>query len=411
MELKYTLNEGFESLERIKLMMGYDMSQTSKENLVEQKPDELIDKQSTAMADIRTKNREEKEEFLSRNVILKTPYNELTKGNTISIPKESKITKWSESDNISKSMFGSWIGTGWQEYIPKEDYLKNIFPSGTLRQFTTPDGVNFKTNLERTSEKPPYTYRFIGYYDKDNNPYQQEKYVGKIPSSLQKGNWFEENWALLAQIAVSIAVGIATAGQSLVAQAMAQLAVDLVFTTKQLVEGDNVGALMTFIIGLAPVIGRLSKFGTKVPLQFLKKYGTELSKMNDPKTVSLFYNSLKGEEKLLMTRLIEQTPAELKKMADEGFTNALKKAVKDGTIDLEKIPQSQRLWWKQNIVELGSGLGAGIGVATVVAKKEQEKGEEKMKSLVKGDEPAKWTDEQAVEALNKSLQSNEYDDE
>jgi hypothetical protein len=104
------------------------------------------------------------------------------------------------------------------------------------------------------------------------------------------------------------------------------LAVDLVFTTKQLVEGDNVGALMTFIIGLAPVIGRLSKFGTKVPLQFLKKYGTELSKMNDPKTVSLFYNSLKGEEKLLMTRLIEQTPAELKKMADEGFTNALKKA-------------------------------------------------------------------------------------
>jgi hypothetical protein len=382
-----------------------------KENLVEQKPDELIDKQSTAMADIRTKNREEKEEFLSRNVILKTPYNELTKGNTISIPKDSKIVQWSDSDSRINSYFKSWIGTGWQEYIPKEESLKQILPSGTLRSFTTPDGVKFKDHLERMTEKPPYTYRFIGYYDKDNNPYQQEKYVGKIPSSLQKGNWFEENWAILAQLAASLAVGIATAGQSLVAQAMAQLAVDLVFTTKQLVEGDNVGALMTFIIGLAPVIGRLSKFGTKVPLQFLKKYGTELSKMNDPKTVSLFYNSLKGEEKLLMTRLIEQTPAELKKMADEGFTNALKKAVKDGTIDLEKIPQSQRLWWKQNIVELGSGLGAGIGVATVVAKKEQEKGEEKMKSLVKGDEPAKWTDEQAVEALNKSLQSNEYDDE
>ena len=411
MELKYTLNEGFESLERIKLMMGYDMSQTLKENLVEQKPDELIDKQSTAMADIRTKNREEKEEFLSRNVILKTPYNELTKGNTISIPKDSKIVQWSDSDSRINSYFKSWIGTGWQEYIPKEESLKQILPSGTLRSFTTPDGVNFKGHLERMTEKLPYTYRFIGHYDKDNNPYQQEKYVGKIPNSLQKGNWFEENWAILAQLAASLAVGIATAGQSLVAQAMAQLAVDLVFTTKQLVEGDNVGALMTFIIGLAPVIGRLSKFGTKVPLQFLKKYGTELSKMNDPKTVSLFYNSLKGEEKLLMTRLIEQTPAELKKMADEGFTNALKKAVKDGTIDLEKIPQSQRLWWKQNIVELGSGLGAGIGVATVVAKKEQEKGEEKMKSLVKGDEPAKWTDEQAVEALNKSLQSNEYDDE
>jgi hypothetical protein len=185
----------------------------------------------------------------------------------------------------------------------------------------------------------------------------------------------------------------------------------LAFTTKQLVDGDNVGALMSFIIGLAPVIGRLSKFGTKIPLQFLSKYGTELSKINDPKTLNLFYQSLKGEEKVLMSRLIQQTPAELQKMADEGFTNALKKAVKNKTIDLEKIPQSQRLWWKQNIVEPAVGVGSGIGVGTVIAKQEQEKTLGKMKSIIKGDEPAKWTDEQAVQSLNKVVQSNEIDDD
>jgi hypothetical protein len=195
MNHNYTLNEGYTSLDRIKLMMEYNLSKTFTENLLEQKPDELIDKQSTAIQDVRTKNREEKEEFLGRNVILKTPYNQVTKSDTIAIPKDSKIKKWSESDDISKSMFGSWIGTGWQEYIPKEDYLKKILPSGTLRQFTTPDGVTYISNLKRVTEKPPYEYNFIGYYTKDGQPYQQEKYVGKIPSSLQKGNWFEENWA------------------------------------------------------------------------------------------------------------------------------------------------------------------------------------------------------------------------
>lgn len=367
---KYSIQEGLESLDRIRLMMGYDMSKTLTEQIpgVENTTAPLMGNSGQSQRDD-----EEKNEFLKKNKQYQTPYQESSNSNSILIPTQSKVSLWKSGEDRQKSFFGSWFGTGWQEYIPKEDFLKKILPDNTLRSFTTPDNVEFFTNLERTNENPPYVYKFYGYIDKNGNPYNQKKYVGEIPKLLQKGNWFEENWQLLAQIAATIAVGIATGGQSLVVQALAQLGVDLVFTVKQLAEGDSVGALMTFIIGLTPVIGRLSKFGTKVPLQFLSKYGNELSKIKDPKTLSIFYNSLKGEEKLLMTRLIEQTPAELKKMADEGFANAMKKAVKDKTINLEKIPQSQRLWWKQFVVEPSVGVGTGVLATKEISKNEEQK--------------------------------------
>jgi hypothetical protein len=46
--------------------------------------------------------------------------------------------------------------------------------------------------------------------------------------------------------------------------------------------------------------------------------------------------------------------------------------VKDGTIDLEKIPQSQRLWWKQFLVEPGVGVGSGIVVAKEISKNQNQ---------------------------------------
>jgi hypothetical protein len=393
MDKQYTLIEGLESLERIKLMMGYDMSKTLNENtfLQEQTIAGMPTSSQQQTMGLSKEREDEKKEFLVKNKIFTTPYNGITKNNSILIPVDSKISLWNSGDDRQKGLFSNWFKTGWQEYIPKEDYLKKLLPDNTLRSFTTPDGIRYQSFLERTTEKEPYYYRFIGYKDEKGNPYDQEKYVGKIPSSLQKGNWFEENWEILAQIAATLAVGIATGGQSLVVQALAQLGVDLVFTAKQLSEGDSVGALMTFILGLTPVIGRLSKFGTTAPLKFLSKYGTELSKIKDPKTLSLFYESLKGEEKILMSRLIKQTPAELKKMADEGFSNAMKKAIKDKTIKLENIPQSQRLWWRQFIVEPSAGMGA----ATVVAKQQQDNAIEDIKDI-------------STNKQNKELRQSEY---
>ena len=112
-----------------------------------------------------------------------------------------------------------------------------------------------------------------------------------------------------------------------------------------------------------------------------------------------------------MSRIIQQTPAELKKMADEGFANAMKKAIKDKTIDLTKIPQSQRLWWKQFLVEPAVALGTGVGGAKVVAKKEQEKVEKKIESTIIGDKPVEYSDEQIENSLNKVTTTNEIDDD
>jgi hypothetical protein len=385
----YKLQEGLDALDRIKLLMEYDMSKSFSENksLIEQDEKfetqynkDLLNAGEKEQEEERNKKENEKNTFLKKIKQYPTPYDDLSKSSTITVPLESKVSNWTSNDDRQKSIFGSWFGSGWQEYIPKEDYLKKLLPDNTLRSFTTPDNIKYTTFLKRISDNPPYYYNFIGFKDKDGNPYIQTKYLGETPESLKKGGWWSEHWVLMAQLAVSLGVAIATGGQSLIVQAIAQLGVDVAFASKQLVDGDNVGALISLVIGLVPVIGRLSKFGTKLPIEFLRKYGSELSKINDPKTMSLFYESLKGEEKILMSRIVKQTPGELKKMADEGMVNAMKKAVENKTIDLSKIPQSQRLWWKQMGVEPAVGLGGAVGVTYTKSKIDQSKLESDAKS-------------------------------
>jgi hypothetical protein len=405
----YKLQEGLDALDRIKLLMEYDMSKTLSEQLVgvENTTAPLMGNSGQSQ-----KNEIEKTEFLKKIKQYPTPYDDLSKSSTITVPLESKVSYWTSDDDRQKSIFSSWLTskTGWQEYIPKEDYLKKLLPDNTLRSFTTPDNIKYTTFLKRISDNPPYYYNFIGFKDKDGNPYIQTKYLGETPESLKKGGWWSEHWVLMAQLAVSLGVAIATGGQSLIVQAIAQLGVDVAFASKQLVDGDNVGALISLVIGLVPVIGRLSKFGTKLPIEFLRKYGSELSKINDPKTMSLFYESLKGEEKILMSRIVKQTPGELKKMADEGMVNAMKKAVENKTIDLSKIPQSQRLWWKQMGVEPAVGLGGAVGVAYGKSKIDQSKLESDAKSGSISKEKIVYTQDQIENSFDPKALSQINDD-
>jgi hypothetical protein len=381
MDKQYTLFEGLKSLERIKLMMGYDMSKTLNENtfLQEQTIAGMPTSSQQQTMGLSKEREDEKKEFLVKNKIFTTPYNGITKNNSIAIPDDSKVSLWNSGDDRQKGLFSNWFKTGWQEYIPKEDYLKKLLPDNTLRSFTTSDGIKYMSFLERTTEKEPYYYRFIGYKDEKGNPYDQEKYVGKIPELMEK-SWFRENASIISQIAASIVVGILTGGQSLVFQAIAQLGVDLAFAIPYIQKGDNIGAAISVIMGLIPVAGRLSKFGVKSNISFLSKYGKSLSEITEVDDLIKWYEKLDEPDKLLMTRVFKQTPGELKNMTSKSLIKGFTDAVENKTIELSKIPASQLLWWKQLFVEGGVSLSTGVGLQIANTIYQSKKTEEKISS-------------------------------
>ena len=358
MNNKYSIQEGLESLDRIRLMMGYDMLKTLSEQVpgVENTTAPLMGNSGQSK-----KDEDEKNAFLTKNKIFKTPYSQLTDSDSIAIPKDSKILLWNSGDDRQKAIFGKWFGTGWQEYIPKEDFLKSILTDNTLRRFTTSDGITYMTYLERYTEKEPYYYRFVGYKDDKGNPYNQEKYVGKIPKLMEE-NWFRENAAIIAQIAASLVVGFLTGGQTLIFQAIAQLGVDLAFAIPYVQKGDYIGAYISVIMGLIPVAGRLTKFGVKPNISFLSKYGKALSEITEVDDLIKWYEKLGEPDKLLMTRVFKQTEGELKNITSKSLIKGFSDAVKNETIVLSKIPASQLLWWKQLFVEGGVSLTTGVGL-------------------------------------------------
>jgi hypothetical protein len=304
------------------------------------------------------------------------------KGTATYVPKGTKVITIANDQGYEKFIknkyINQWVssqrgGKGNEQtdkWIPYKDLFFKIFKKGSVLQFTTPDGKTYvvdwfnpvldkvKTEQEFYAlNSQPEKWEFRQYYDSDTNqPYN--------PPKTPEKSWIEENWKILAQLGATIVVGFLTAGSSLMVQAAVFLAVDVAFALEQLlVEKDNVGALISLVVGLIPVAGRAVKFGVKAPINFLSKYGKELSQIKDPKTLSLFYNSLKGEEKILMTRILQQTPGEIKNIINQGFLNSFKKAVEKGTIQLEKIPLKQLLWWKQLFIEGGLQLTTGVGLS------------------------------------------------
>ena len=105
----------------------------------------------------------------------------------------------------------------------------------------------------------------------------------------------------------------------------------------------------------------------KIIKDALKKYGKDLVKIKDKDAFKLFFESLKYDEQLLLTRALKQTPAEFKKLTNEAFVKGFQKAVNEKTIEIPKIPLKNLLWIKQVFVEGGISLTTGVGLTLAKA--------------------------------------------
>jgi hypothetical protein len=186
-----------------------------------------------------------------------------------------------------------------------------------------------------------------------------------------------ENWQLVAEIVVSVAAAILSGGTTLVSQALIQASIALAFSIDDLAKGDYWTAGIALAISSVPIVGRLAKFGVNAPSKFLAKHSSKLAGLKDsPVAMKAFFEGLDEGEKLLFTRALKQTRGEMIKNVSTSLVAGLDKSVKNGVVQLSKIPLKQKLWWKEVFVEGGIALNVGLGLSLMKSIEESEKFEE-----------------------------------
>jgi hypothetical protein len=367
------LNEGELLVNRVKLLMGYDMSKTLNENTqyIFEQPDSRFENPQTkeilarGEQQILQRSAEEKskkypnwckypdkalgipknpegvegedailvdKETGKRFCYYPSPSNQkMGDINSVPIPEDSKIYFWDIegiSDTVNKFV----------KKHPKEDKkllisnLSKVFPIGSVRQFSIGDEVyiGYVIKTEGTN-----LWRF-GYYRnlKTKEPYTPPEWVDKR-SDYQR---FVDDYGFAIQIAAALGTAIAgmlTGGAAWVLYAEIALEAGLGAAVgfRELEKGENVSAALSFITGALPML-KLSKMFRGIPEGVFTELSEKLSKAGLTKSSNVedyvkFYNGLSESEQLVMSKLLTQ---------DEVTKNLLLKELKTAVSDdLPKI--------------------------------------------------------------------------
>jgi hypothetical protein len=126
---------------------------------------------------------------------------------------ELRVRNWGyekdEKGNFKKDAYGNFLLMG--QVAPTESELRELLPTGTLRQFTTKkDNEKWYVTLKFNEEEGPNKYRWFvqpAYFGRNSGKqYDQSEYVN-VSFNTKARNWFSEHW-----VDIAIVLGAAIAG-------------------------------------------------------------------------------------------------------------------------------------------------------------------------------------------------------
>jgi hypothetical protein len=393
------LNEGEVLVNRVKLLMGYDMSKTLNENTqnIFEQPESRGLSPEQIQYQYRQKQEEQRKEELKKypnwckypDKALGIPKNpEGAEGEdailidkktgkrfcfypspsnkkngeiqSIPIPEDSEII-WQDVPYISD--FADYLSNKY----PKEDKeliitnLSKILPIGTVKGFWV--GETYYT-LYITRESGSQFWKFSYYRDsKTKKEYETPKWVDKR-SDYQR---FVDDYGFAIQIAAALGTAIAgmlTGGAAWVLYAEIALEAGLGAAVgfRELEKGENVSAALSFITGALPML-KLSKMFRGIPEGVFTELSKKLSKAGLTKSSNVddyvkFYNSLSESEQMVMSKLLSQDEVtrnlllkELKTTVSEGLPKIiikeLENMVKSKPELLKSISFFNKLWARE----------------------------------------------------------------
>ena len=281
-----------------------------------------------------------------------------------------------------------------EELAPEESVLAEWFDDNTLRGiYVNKEERYYGAWLKRTNSewKPMNGYYFNPGEGQNLIQYKPELYI-HTSLTTEFLTWAKENWPLIAEVLVSIVVGIATGGASLLAQALIQAGISLAFAGgvyyfSDRTAEDQRGLATGIAIAALPFIpAAINKFGLKGPLSGLAKYGDDLSRATSEDEIATIIARFPEPEQLIIKTAFKEIPKyEFEKVIANKAAQGFAAQVRAGKIDLGKLPAHRLRWWQELLIEGGGAIPVSIGVGYVYKTVQERKEAERKTKVLAGD--------------------------
>lgn len=374
-----------EIVNRIKLLMGYNLSMTLNENLsiILEQPDsrfrspeerEILARGEEQLKQQKLEKEKEepgkaKQEYIwpiPGYTTYYTPTPHSAKGGTsymyfpLSIEKNIELWKFVTPDDfpeIKKLEKGDF----WWKKVTAQ-HLNKILPMGTVRNFKI-GGIQYLTSLTATEETNGY-WVFNGYKGDNNKFYESpnpENYKSEWDKFLDK---YKDAFQIIASILVAIIIEVATAGTGtafalkLLLEVGAELLINIPVSMYERKMGDDVGANLSLLFSFLPFLDvKYLKIGG-VSKEISEKMAKELldSGITDSKGLAKFYDGLDTDtEKYLFSQVLQQRPENIEK----AFGGLFKQVFSDPETNKKiftKLAFKDKTWWKTAGLQLSTAM-------------------------------------------------------
>jgi len=411
------LREGLDSLNRVKLLMGYDMSKTLKENtlVLEQEPESRFEtKQTKDIVKTGEQDRIETKKQQKENEIQNTypnfcsypnktnslpkicsqlkQNNELSelaqfcyysspaivlgeKVNGIFIPKDATINFWTIESIYSfyEQVLKKYKNIYKTNNEKKEllNLLSSIIPVDTVQSFVY-NKVEYHSNFR--GNLPLYEWKFTGYKNGNN-----EYYITPVCiDNREEYQKIMDDWLVVAQwgaVIATIILGAVTEGAGWVytAEILADMGVGSLIAFREFQKGENVSAVLSILFGMLPLL-RISKTMRGVNNKAWREISEKLktTKLENQGDYVNFYDDLSEEAKLGWNQIVRRDEIsrnqmfneinkELKDFLPKKVWGEAKLFFANNPDKIKKINFIKRFWVKE------AAVGAGIGLSGLIA--------------------------------------------
>jgi len=350
--MKFSKEEGMDSVLRVKLIMGYSSAKTLHENLLTINEQTLQDYESNAERRDPEKEKRELEYQQSvsypnycpyKEYAVVPPKNELGAEGVEAIPEGWCYYKTPIGGvyiPVSDPEFGSLTEMGFSSIVtisnqvdkviskgiePEDsrDMIINrfskIFPPGSIVSFTLDGLFKYTLRLGKKGEKGMW---FASAFRDQNGDVLKQPNIVDNRNELQK---FQDEWLIWVQLAAAVGTAILAVyipiGWGLTIELITELGLGGLAAQRDFQKGNNVAAASSILLGLLPAL-KLTKWYRGVdPATFTslskKMAGANLNASSTVEDYVKFYNKLNPNQQKLMTQMLEQDRITRDKMLKE----------------------------------------------------------------------------------------------
>jgi hypothetical protein len=251
-----------------------------------------------------------------------------------------------------------------------EKVITDIFPQGVVRSFTF-NGQTYNAHIKRVGSG---NWEWAGFLRKGDG----EMYISpRKKDTRNEYQKFIDEWGLTLQLTAVIATAIAglvSGGSSwvLTAEILLELGVGVAVGLRELEKGENVGAILSFVTGLLPML-KLSKAFKGISDTAFTSLSSKLKNSGLTKSSSFrdylkFYRTLDPDEQKVLSQLLQQDEIartqlwnQIKIALDSEIPKIVMKSIKENPKLLKDLKFWDKLWAR----ELSTNLIVGIiGMST-----------------------------------------------